>query len=119
MLSHRVILSIALLAAGCRQGMPVYDPSEKPPTVDGTVSGRVMSATGAPLSSLKVDLIEVRTGATHSVSSDVNGAFTVKVPPGRYRMQVELRSGERLDKPIGEIDINKSDVDANIEVVIR
>ncbi|MGH9331037.1 MAG: carboxypeptidase-like regulatory domain-containing protein [Vicinamibacterales bacterium] len=107
------------VAAACRQGVPVVDPSARPPTTDGTISGRVTSAAGTPLGARKLDFVNAATGATHSVSSDASGAFTIKVPPGKYRLKLELRSGETLEKPLGEIDINRSDLDNNIQVVVR
>jgi hypothetical protein len=119
--SRRAVLVLATLivAAACRPGVPVVDPSSPPPTTDGTISGRVVSTAGTPLGSRRLDFVNTSTGASVSVSSDTNGAFTVKVPPGKYRLKMELRSGETLEKPLGEIDINKSDLDSNIQVVVR
>lgn len=114
-----VVLAMVVVAAACRQGVPVVDPSERPPTTDGTISGRVTTATGIPIGARQLDFVNTATGATYSVSSDANGAFTIKVAPGKYRLRVELRSGESLDKPLGEININRSDLDNNVQVVIR
>jgi hypothetical protein len=108
-----------LIAAACRPGVPVVDPSSPPPTTDGTISGRVVAPDGTPLGARKLDFVNTQTGVAHSVSSDANGAFTIKVPPGKYRLKIELRSGETLEKPTGDIDINRSDLDNNIQVVVR
>jgi Carboxypeptidase regulatory-like domain len=113
-----VVLAL-LVAASCRPGVPVVDPSAPPPTTDGTISGRVVTSAGTPLSGRKLDFVNTQTGATLSVTSDVNGAFTIKVPPGKYRLKLELRPGETLEKPTGDIDINRSDLDNNIQVVVR
>jgi Carboxypeptidase regulatory-like domain len=114
-----LVVSALFIVSACRQGVPVVDPSARPPTVDGTISGRVVTAAGTPLGVRKLEFVNSATGATHSVSSDANGAFTIKVPPGRYKLKLELRSGEQLEKPLGEIDINRSDLDNNIHVVVR
>jgi hypothetical protein len=37
----------------------------------------------------------------------------LKVPPGKYRIEVELRPGERLVKQPGETEVHKSDLDPN------
>ncbi len=112
-------IGLAIVFAACRPGVPVVDPSAPPPTTDGTISGRVVSAAGTPLGARRLDFVNGATGATFTVSSDVNGAFTIKVPPGKYRLKLELRSGETLEKPLGDIEINKSDLDNNVQVVVR
>jgi Carboxypeptidase regulatory-like domain len=113
------VLAALIFAAACRQGVPVVDPSARPPTTDGTISGRVVTTAGTPLSGRKLDFVNSSSGATLSVTSDANGAFTIKVPPGKYRLKLELRSGETLEKPTGDIEINRSDLDNNIQVVVR
>jgi hypothetical protein len=48
----------------------------------------------------------------------VTGGFSIPVPPGKYRLRVDLLEGESIVKDPGVIDINESDLDANLEVVI-
>ena len=79
----------ALVAAACRTGVLVIDTGPKPPTQDGTIAGHVSTGGGAA------------------------GTYTLKVPPGKYRIEVELRAGERLVKQPGETDVHKSDLDPN------
>jgi hypothetical protein len=116
----RRILPVVLLilAAACRPGVPVVDPSERPPSLDGTVSGHLATTSGDRVAGRKIELVEISTGSRHSVTTDANGAFTVKVPPGKYRLDVELQSGERVERAPKEIDINKSDLDSSLEIVI-
>ena len=118
--SCRRVLPAALLIllAACRPGVPVVDPSEKPPSLDGTVSGHLATTGGERVPGRKIELVEIATGSRHSVTTDANGAFTVKVPPGKYRLDVELQSGERVEKAPKQIDINESDLDSNLEIVI-
>jgi Carboxypeptidase regulatory-like domain len=98
--------------------VPVVDPSAKPPSLDGTVSGHLATIGGERVAGRKIQLVEINTGSRHSVTTDANGAFTVKVPPGKYRLDVELLSGERVEKAPKQIDINESDLDSNLEIVI-
>jgi hypothetical protein len=107
-----------MVAAACRPGVPVVDPSERPPSLDGTVSGHLATTSGDRVAGRKIELVEINTGSRHAVTTDANGAFTVKVPPGKYRLDVELRSGERVERAPKEIDINKSDLDSNLGIVI-
>jgi hypothetical protein len=110
--------ALLILAAACRPGVPVVDPSERPPSLDGTVSGHLATTAGDRVGGRKIELVEINTGSRHPVTTDANGAFTVKVPPGKYRLDVELQAGERIEKAPKEIDINKSDLDSNLEIVI-
>jgi hypothetical protein len=116
--STRTTLCFLILAAACRPGVPVVDPSERPPSLDGTVSGHLATTAGDRVAGRKIELVEINTGSRHSVTTDANGAFTVKVPPGKYRLDVELQAGERVEKAPKEIDINKSDLDSSLEIVI-
>jgi hypothetical protein len=42
----------------------------------------------------------------------------MKVPVGRYRLEVELRPGETLTEQPGELEISASDMDASRNFVI-
>ena len=42
----------------------------------------------------------------------------MKVPPGKYKLEVELRAGERIVKEPGETEVNKSDLDPRRDFVI-
>jgi hypothetical protein len=50
--------------------------------------------------------------------TNVTGGFSIKVPPGEYRLQVDLRDGERVVRDPGIVHINKSDLDANLKIVV-
>jgi hypothetical protein len=118
-----IVLSVGLLALlagyGCRQGVPVLDTSPPPPSVDGTISGRVVGAgDAARLEGRRVEAINVHTGERISATTAGTGGFSLKVAPGTYRLTVELRDGEALAATPAPITINQSDVDANIELVI-
>jgi hypothetical protein len=114
-----VALLTAFSVTGCRLGVPVVDLGEAPPTVNGTISGRVVGFNDAArLVGRRVDATNVDTGARVSVTTASTGGFTLQVPPGTYRLSVELREGETLPNPPGPITINASDMDANIELVV-
>ncbi|MBI2221129.1 MAG: carboxypeptidase regulatory-like domain-containing protein [Acidobacteria bacterium] len=115
------VLSAAVLpsVAACRRGVPVVDPGPAPPTSDGTISGRLMTPGDASrLAGRRVEVVNVATGSRRSVSSGADGGFTVKVPPGKYRLQIELRPGEAIVKAPETIDINASVLDGDIVIEI-
>jgi hypothetical protein len=65
-----------------------------------------------------VRAIAVDSGQKYETKTNRAGTYTLKVPPGRYRLEVELRSGEKLAKEPGETKINSSDLDPDRDFVI-
>ena len=110
---------VMALVAGCRQGMPVIDTTPGPAQADGTISGTVRGPEGtSPVEGRAVEVINVDTGDRHRVVTNNAGGFTVKVPPGRYRVELTLLEGEVLVKRPGVMEVNRSDVDAHADFVI-
>jgi hypothetical protein len=72
----------------------------------------------APLTGRKVTATELTSGAKYDVSTSSNGGYTMKVPVGKYRVEVELRQGESLAEAPRELEINKSDLDAGRDFLI-
>jgi hypothetical protein len=106
-------------ACAARHGAPVVDTGEKPPEVTGTISGIVRAAgSNAPLSARRVTAIDVSTGARIETSTAANGGYTMKVPAGRYRLQVELGPNESIAQAPDEVVINRSDVDSGRDFLI-
>src|SRR4029079_7449103 len=88
---------VALVASACRTGVPVIDTGPKPPTADGTIAGHVSTGSGATgVPSRIVRAINVASGEKFETTTNNAGTYTLKVPPGKYRIEVELRPGERL-----------------------
>lgn len=112
------VVLVAAVAAGCRTGVPVVDTGPKPPTRDGTIAGHVSAAGGTPVVGRVVRAVAVDGGQKFETSTNNAGTYTLKVPPGRYRLEVELRSGEKLAKEPGETTINQSDLDPKRDFVI-
>ena len=112
-------LLVSALVAACIARGSVVSTGEKPANVGGTVSGIVRaSADNSPLSGRKVTVTNVETGETHEGSTAVNGGYTIKVPTGHYRLDVELRSGEALSKRPDDVHITASDLDASRDFFI-
>lgn len=112
-----VVLAVVSLAA-CRTGTPVMDRTEKPVRRDGTIAGHVRSESNVAVVSRLVRAIAMPSGPTFETMTNAAGSYTMKVPPGRYRLEVELRQGERLAKQPGETTVRGSDLDPNRDFVI-
>ena len=106
--------------AGCRTGQPIYDSTPGGPADAGHDRGDSSApAKGANRWRAGASTaVSLEGGRRHSATTNVTGGFSIPVPPGKYRLEVSLRAGERLLRSPGTIDINESDLDANLEVVI-
>jgi len=87
---------------------------------DGTGDDRRHHAHGwgDVLPGRRVDAIQVGTSQSYSAVTNVTGGFSIPVPPGKYRLEPELREGEKVVRDPGIVNINKSDLDANLEIVV-
>src|SRR6478609_4599695 len=111
-----LLVCLAALSAACHPG-PVIDSS--PNKVGGTIAGIVKTADAAvAVPGRKITVIETTTGARHETTTAANGGYTIQVPEGTYRIEIELRAGETLAKQPGETHVNNSDLDASRDFVI-
>ena len=94
------------------------DRGEKPVTQAGTIAGHIRTSGDAAVVSRVVRAVSVSTGEKFETSTNNAGTYTLKVPPGRYRLEVELREGERLTKQPEETQVNPSDLDPDRDFVI-
>jgi len=110
---------LLMLSGGCaaRHGRPIIGGTTIPnPT--GTLSGTVTSSTGTPLEGRRVSAINMATEQRYDVMTASNGGFTIKVPPGRYRLELELRGGDQLAKQPEQRQVNVGDLDEELDFVI-
>ena len=107
------VLALVCAACGVARGPVVGGGDSKAVNVGGTISGIVRSADGgAPLAGRKVTAVSVESGQRIEATTAINGGYTMKVPLGHYRLEVELRSGEVVSEQPDEVHISTSDIDA-------
>lgn len=114
----RLSLAVALVfCMACHPG-PVIS-TGAPPSVGGTIAGIVSATAGAtPLSGRKVTAIDTTTGVRYDTTTGINGGYTIKVPVGVYRLELEVRPGETIGKAPGETRVNNGDLDAGRNFVV-
>jgi Carboxypeptidase regulatory-like domain len=115
-LSHIPLVILALACMNCHPG-PVIGGGPKAP-VGGTIAGIVSTDTKAAVMGRKVTAVDTATGTRYDATTGVNGGYTIKVPEGTYRLEVELRPGETVAKQPNETRVNKSDLDPHRDFVI-
>ena len=106
-----------MLALACHHE-PVIDTGERPAGVGGTISGTVRSVAGEALSARKVTATNTASGVKIEQSTAANGGYTMQVPAGTYRLELELRSGETLATRPDPTDVNVGDRDSQRDFVV-
>ena len=59
-----------------------------------------------------------RPATRHDTTTATNGGYTIQVPEGTYRFEIELRAGETLAKQPEQTHINNSDLDSSRDFII-
>ena len=110
------LVLVALLGVACHPG-PVIGGSPSGP-VGGTIAGIVTMEGDAPVVGRRVTAVDAASGSKFEATTGANGGYTLKVPEGTYRLELELRPGEKVTKQPGETRVNRSDLDPSRDFVI-
>ncbi len=112
--------TLALLyAGGCRRGVPAVDLGPKPTVARGTMTGIVRGPEGTSgMPGRIVEIVNLATGEQHSATTAANGGFTIELPKGKYRLELQLHDGETLARRPGIVDLDRGDIDSHIEFVV-
>ena len=116
--TRRVVAALvvaALAGAGCRAGKPIMSRTPEDQTTPGTIAG-ILTMGGDPVVGRRVHAVGVTSRQRYTAVTAVNGGFSIPVPPGEYRLEVDLVGDEAVIREPGTIRINESDLDANLEV---
>ena len=114
-----VISAASTAGTSCRHATLVADPGPKPPTAAGTISGQLQTpGNGAPVVGRIVTAINNADGTRHQVTTNNTGGFTIKVPPGRYRIEVEQQSGEVVSGAPTDQQVGESDIDSQLVITV-
>ena len=114
----RLLATAALLTAtlACAPRGPIVDAGARPEGVGGTIAGIVTDG-GTPIGGRKVTAVD-GTGRRFETSTASNGGYTIKVPAGDYRLEVETRAGEKVQEQPDATQVNVGDVDAGRNFVL-
>lgn len=112
-------LALALavgMSAACHPGPVGTSPNA---SVGGTIAGIVTTADSAiAVPGRKVSAVDASSGKRFEATTATNGGYTIKVPEGTYRIDIELHQGEALAKRPEETHINNGDLDPHRDFVI-
>jgi hypothetical protein len=113
---RRFVLLMGMLAAGACHPGPVINTGGN--TVGGTIAGIVSTDGKVAVPSRKVTAINTASGEKFETTTGTNGGYTIKVPQGTYRLEVELREGEKIARQPGETKVQNSDLDPQRHFVL-
>ena len=117
--SSILLASVVLSAAACHPGPKIINGGAQQPSVGGTIAGIVTTADPAvAVPGRKVTAVETTSGSRYDTTTATNGGYTMKVPEGTYRIEIELRPGEALAKQPQPTKVNNSDLDSGRDFVI-
>ena len=120
-LALAVALTIVAAIAGtaCRHDVIVADAGPKPPTPAGTISGLLQTpGNGAAVVGRTVTAVNNADGQRYQVRTNNTGGFTLKVPPGSYRLEVEQQPGETVAGAPTAQQVGPSDIDSRIVITV-
>ena len=107
-----------IVSAACHPG-PIVNNGPKQGSVGGTIAGIVTTSDSTvAVPGRKVTAVEVATGSRYDDTTAANGGYTLKVPEGTYRLDVELRGGETLARRPDQTRVNNGDLDPGRDFVI-
>ena len=110
--------SLLLGSIACHADRPVVDRTPKQ-SVGGTIAGIVTTSdSSVAVPGRKVTVTDVKSGSHFESTTAANGGYTIKVPEGTYRIEVELRGSETLSKKPEQTHINNGDTDSGRDFVI-
>ena len=112
------LVMVCLLSTfACRPGRPIVGAQSV--SAGGTIAGVVSTSDSAvAVPGRTVTAINVQTGSRHTATTAGNGGYTIKVPEGTYRLEIELRGGEKLAKKPEDTQVNNGDLDPGRDFTI-
>jgi hypothetical protein len=106
-----------LLSLACHPSRPVVDPGPRP-EVGGSISGSVTADGGTSLGARRITAVNTDTGARFEASTTSTGGYTMRVSPGTYRLELEVRAGETLVTAPDPTEVDPGDLDAGRDFVL-
>ncbi|HSC28085.1 MAG TPA: carboxypeptidase-like regulatory domain-containing protein [Vicinamibacterales bacterium] len=105
-----------LISVACHPG-PIVG-ANPTASASGTIAGIVSTDANTAIAGRTVTAINTATGARYEATTGVNGGYTIRVPEGTYRLEVQLLPGEAVAKQPEETRINRSDLDPRRDFVV-
>ena len=110
---------LMLFSIGCRSAV-AHEPAARGTAALATLSGTVRAPEGpSSLGGRAVEVINIETDERQRTTTGNSGEFTVRVKPGKYRVEVRLQQGESLIKQPGVMRVSRTEPDTHADIVIE
>lgn len=113
---HASLAAGVLVGAACHPATTVVTTTSA--AIGGTIAGVVHGPADDALGDRNVSVVNIETGARFQTTTGPNGGYSMRVPPGTYRLEVQLRKREKLseDNPtiLMSADAERKTVDVNV-----
>ena len=114
-LVEMAVAAAALVGAACHSNPIIIRTSTA--AVGGTIAGVVHGPTSVPLQDRTVTAINIETGQRYETTTGPNGGYTLRVPEGTYRIDVQVRPGEKLDQEAAML-VKNGDSEGTLDVTV-
>jgi Carboxypeptidase regulatory-like domain len=91
---HSALATSVLVGTGCHPKTTVVTTTSA--AIGGTIAGVVYGPADASLSDRNVSVVNIETGERFQTTTGPNGGYSMRVPPGTYRLEVQLRNREKI-----------------------
>jgi hypothetical protein len=109
---------LMLFSIGCRSA--AHEPAAHGGAALATLSGTVRAPEGSSsIEGRAVEVINIQTDERHRLTTGNSGEFTIRVKPGKYRVEVALQQGESLIKQPGVMHVSRTRADTHADIVIE
>lgn len=113
------VLLVLSGSTACSLNKPVPGTGERSTATSGTLAGLVTTDGGKTgVTGRKVTATNTATNARFDTTTATDGGYTLRLPAGRYAIDVELQAGERLEKRPEPTDVGAGDLDAGRDFAI-
>jgi hypothetical protein len=113
------LIVMVLTLNACRRGVQAIATAPTQGQSDATISGTVRGPEYVTdVDGRVVDVINVETGERQRASTNSTGGFSIKLQPGRYRLELPLHAGETMVRQPGVITLNRRGADAHADFML-
>jgi hypothetical protein len=104
------LLSMVVVLSGATACRSVaVHPGDENTSANGTLSGTARGPGGVdPAQGRQVEATEVDTGRRYTTETNVAGGYSLMLPAGRYRLELQLEPGESLLEKPGVVTVEPS-----------